>query len=186
MEDQQILELLHQRSETAITALRQRFGIRLYQTAYNILGSHPDAEEVTNDTYLALWDAIPPEQPNNLAGFVYQIGRNLALKRLRYLTAEKRDSRSNLSLDELAFAIGCDSPEETINTQELAQSLNRFLGTLSKENRDLFLRRYWFGDSVSDLAAATGLRENALSVRLLRLRNKLKQHLQKEGLTHEP
>jgi len=186
MEDNRILELLLQRSETALADLQSRFGTRLHQTAFNILGSHPDAEESVSDTYLAVWDAIPPKRPDNLTGFVYQIGRNLALKRLRYLTAEMRDNRHTLSLDELANALGGSSPEEAVNARQLGQAINRFLGTLSTENRDLFLRRYWFGDSIADLASITALSENALSVRLLRLRNKLKLYLIKEGFIHEP
>ena len=186
MEDMHILELLWQRSEAALTALQQKFGTRLYHTAYNILGSHSDAEEAVNDTYLALWDAIPPERPVPLGGYVYRTGRNIALKKLRTQTAQKRNPQHDLSLDELAGALPDSSMQEELDARALGQGINRFLDTLSETNKALFLRRYWFGDSVRDIAKAFHLTENAATVRLSRLREQLKHYLYKEGILDEP
>lgn len=182
MSDEQIIRLLWARLEKGLHALADRFGKRLHQTAMNILGSRQDAEEAVNDTYLALWNTIPPAKPSPLAGFVYKVGRNTALKRLRANTALKRVSTYDLSLDELAEAISGGTLEETWDAKQLGQAIDRFLDTISAANRRLFLRRYWFGDRVKDLAAAEGMTENALSVRLSRIREQLRDYLIKEGL----
>ena len=181
MNDKQIIHLLFARSEQALDVLAQQFGPRLLQTATNILQSHRDAEECVNDTYLVVWNAIPPRKPDPLAGFVYKIGRNIALKRLRDDSAQKRNSRYNLSLDELAYCFGEDSLDKTISAQELGRAIDRFLDTVSHDSRVIFLRRYWFGDGIKDIAKILGYSENAVSVRLNRTRSKLRAYLEKEG-----
>lgn len=186
MEERQILALLLDRAEAAISALAGAYGRRLLATAQNILCSPEDAEECVSDTYLAVWNAIPPRQPDPLSGFVYRTGRNLALKRLRDRSAQKRDSRYNLSLDELAGCLQGASLEDEIDARLLGRAIDRFLDSLSRENRVLFLRRYWFGDSVRELSAQFHLSENTLSVRLSRIRSQLKTYLIKEGYLHEP
>lgn len=135
MEDMHILELLWQRSEAALTALQQKFGTRLYRTAYNILGSHSDAEEAVNDTYLALWDAIPPERPVPLGGYVYRTGRNIALKKLRTQTAQKRNAQHGLSLDELVGALPDSSMQEELGARALGQAINCFWTPFPKRTR---------------------------------------------------
>ena len=181
MEDSKIIWLLFERAENAISALAEKFGRRLKSLALNVLGSIRDAEETVNDTYLAVWNAIPPKQPDPLAGFVYKTGRNLALKRLRANTAQKRNGTYDLSLDELAGCIPGPALEETVEARELGQAIDRFLEGQAKENRMIFLRRYWFGDSVRDIARALDMKENAVSVRLSRIRGQLKDYLIKEG-----
>lgn len=181
MDDHTIIKLLWDRAESAIETLARRFGQRLMLTARNILGNHQDAEETVNDTYLAVWNTIPPQKPNPLAAFVYKIGRNLALKRYRDNTAVKRDGTYDLSLDELAGCIPGKALEETVEARELGRAIDAFLDGLSADNRNLFLRRYWFGDSLKDLAKAFDLSQNAASVRLSRLRAQLKDYLIKEG-----
>ena len=185
MDDKQILELLWERSREAICALETRFGGRLQRTAINILGNKEDAEEAVNDTYLALWDAIPPERPDPLEGYVYRTGRNVALKKLRFQSAQKRSAAYDLSLEELSDILPGESMEDILDARALGQSIDRFLATLSKSDRILFLRRYWFGDRVKDLARERLTTENALSVRLSRLRQKCKDHLIKEGFFDE-
>jgi len=185
MEDQKIIKLLFQRAESAIDALSQKFGKRLMSIAMNILGVYQDAEESVNDTYLAVWNAVPPKKPDPLAGFVYATGRNISLDRLKYNTAEKRDSRYDVSVDELASCIPAPALEEAVDARELGFAINRFLGTMNADNRALFLRRYWFGDSVQEIARDLGLRENAASVRLGRIRMQLREYLIKEGFTYE-
>lgn len=185
MEDKRLLDLLWERSNDAIPALAQRFGTRLQRTAMNILDNKEDAEEAVNDTYLALWNAIPPQRPDPLEGYVYRTGRNVALKKLRFQSAQKRSSAYDLSLDELSGILPGESIEDILDARALGRSIDRFLGTLSKSDRILFLRRYWFGDRVKDLARQRLTTENALSVRLSRLRQKCKEHLIKEGFFDE-
>lgn len=185
MEDQKIVKLLWQRAESAIEALAQKFGKRLMSIAMNILGVRQDAEESVNDTYLAVWNTVPPKKPDPLAGYVYATGRNISLDRLKYNTAEKRDNRYDLSIDELANCIPAPALEETVEAKELGLAINRFLGTLRADDRALFLRRYWFGDPVRQIARDLGMRENTASVRLGRLRMQLRRHLVEEGYGHE-
>ena len=186
MDDKAIIAGLTARREDTLTILAQRFGRPLQHLAMNILGNSHDAQECVNDTYFALWNSIPPAKPDPLAGYVMRTGRNLALKKLRENSAQKRDSRYDLPLDELAEALSGGTLEEIIEAQELGRAIDSFLDTLNKENRILFLRRYWFGDSIKDLAQAFGLTENNVSVRLSRLRTQLKTYLaEKEGYFHE-
>jgi len=181
MEDKRILSLLWERAENAIIALSAAFGKRLQHTAMNILGNHHDAEESVNDTYLAVWNAIPPGKPDPLAPYVYRIGRNVALNHLREKTAQKRDSSYDLSLDELAGSIAGPDLWEQLSARELGRAMDVFLDTVSRENRVIFLRRYWFGDSVQDIAKALSLTPGAVSIRLGRTRDKLKVYLTEEG-----
>lgn len=185
MEHRYITGLLLQRSEEAIAAMARQFGARLRATALNILGVAEDAEECVSDTYLAVWNTVPPKEPDPLAPFVYRVGRNLALKRLRHETAQKRNGTYDLSLEELSGCIPTTALEDTVDARELGRSIDRFLGTLPKEARAIFLRRYWFGDSVRQIAASLGLRENTVTVRLSRTREKLRTHLKQEGYMDE-
>lgn len=185
MDDKRILELLWNQVEDALDAVAQKFGKRLLYTALNILGDPQDAEEAVNDTYMALWNTIPPSCPDPLAGYVHRTGRNIALKKCRYLTAQKRATQYDLSLEELSDILPAPSMEELLDARELGRAIDRFLDTLSRDSRVLFLRRYWFGDSVKHLAQTAGLSENTLSVRLSRIRCRLKDYLYKEGLLCE-
>lgn len=185
MEDKKILQMLWNRTEAALDALAKKFGRRLLQTAFNILGNPQDAEEAVNDTYIALWNTIPPEKPDPLAGYVHRTGRNVALNKRRHLTAQRRNCQYDISLEELSGILPGPSLEETLDARELGRAIDRFLDTVSKENRVLFLRRYWFGDSVKALAKAFSMSENTVSVRLSRLRGQLKDYLYKEGLFYE-
>lgn len=181
MEDRKILLLLWNRAERAIEAMAEKYGRRLHHTAWNILGLHEEAEETVNDTYLAVWNAVPPVQPDPLEGYVYRTGRNIALDRLRFLTAEKRCSRYDASLDELEACIPTRWLEEAMDAIWLGRAINRYLGTLNSTNRSIFLRRYWYGDDVKTIARDLELRPNTVTVRLSRIRNALHDYLEKEG-----
>lgn len=181
MEDKQILDLLWQRSEQAIDALIGRFGSLLQRICMNILGDPQDAQECVNDTYMAVWNAIPPKKPNPLTPFVCRTGKNIALNRLRRNTAQKRNSQYDLSLEELEPYLGTAAVDETLDARELGQLVDRFLGSVKRDNRVIFLRRYWFGDSVTSIAQEMGMTENAVSVRLNRTREQLRTYLQKAG-----
>ena len=185
LEDKKIIQLLFARAENAIVELSNRFGKQLYRIAHNILGNQLDAEESTNDAYLALWNAIPPVSPDPLAPYVYRTGRNTALKRLHRDTAQKRDRRYDVSLEELNGCLPGDDVEQVIDARELGRTMDQFLNTTTKENRYIFIRRYWYGDSVGDIAKDMKLQENAVSVRLNRIRNSLKEYLKKEGYQYE-
>lgn len=181
MDDSKLIRLLWDRNAEVLQLLHRKFGPRLFATARSILGNPMDAEETVNDTYFAVWNTIPPQRPNPLSAFIYKIGRNLALKRYRDNTALKRNTTYQLSLEELAGCIPGPCLEESLDARELGRLLDLFLDGLSLENRNLFLRRYWFGDSVKDVANAFGLTQNAASVRLSRIRSQLKDYLTKEG-----
>ena len=185
MEDNHIIKLLFARSESAIAALAKRFGSRLLSLAVNILGSHRDAEECVSDTYLALWNIIPPEHPQPLAPYVYKVGRYIALKRLRSNNAQMRCSAYDLSLDELAGCLPDDSTERTLQARELGRAIDRFLNRQSKSSRVIFLRRYWFGDGIEEISKAMGLSPGAVTTRLSRTRSALKDYLEQEGYSYE-
>ena len=182
MDDRRIITLLWDRAEGAIDALKQTFGRRLQAIAMNILGDPRDAEEAVSDTYLAIWNAIPPERPDPLSSYIYKVGKNIALKHLRSRTAQKRAGNYELSLEELSDVIPGGSLEDQLDAQALGHAISAFLDTLSKEDRVLFVRRYWFGDSVPELAAQRMATQNTIAVRLHRIRNKLKDYLYKEGI----
>lgn len=185
MEDKKILRLLWERAESALEALAKKFGNRLMSMAMNLLGNRQDAEETVNDTYLAVWNAVPPKQPDPLSGFVLKTGRNISLDRLKYNTAEKRSSRYDVSLDELAGCIPGPCFEDKVEARELGRAIDAFLGTLNADSRALFLRRYWFGDEVKDIARDLNLRPNTATVRLGRIRMQLREYLIKEGYGYE-
>ena len=185
MEDTKIVTLLFARAENAISELSARFGKQLHRIAFNILENHQDAEECTNDTYFALWNAIPPVSPDPLAPYVYRTGRNTALKRLHRDTAKKRDNRYDVSLEELNGCLPGGDVEQMMDARELGRSMDRFLDSKSRESRYIFIRRYWYGDSVGEIAKDLKMQENAVSVRLNRIRNSLKDYLKKEGYHYE-
>ncbi len=174
MEDHQIMALLWHRAENAISVLAEKFGRRLHGLAMNFLKNSQDAEECVNDTYLAVWNAIPPAQPEHLSAYVYRTARNIALNKLR----SKQKSAAELSLDELAGCIPAPCLEDG---RALGQAIDRWLSTQNAANRAIFLRRYWFGDSVKTIAQDLKMTESAVSVRLSRMRNHLKAYLIKEG-----
>ena len=185
MDDKKIVKLLFARAENAVSELSIRFGTQLHRIAYNILGNSLDAEECTNDTYLALWNAIPPASPDPLAPYVYRTGRNTALKRLHRDTAKKRDNRYDVSLEELNGCLPGEDMESVLDAKELGRTIDRFLASKSRESRYIFIRRYWFGDSVGEIAKELRMQENAVYVRLNRLRTGLKEYLKKEGEYYE-
>jgi len=185
MEEKTIVSLLLSRDQNAIRALNDCFGKRIYLTALNILGSVRDAQECLNDTLFALWNSIPPCQPDPLEGYAYRTGRNIALKRLRQDSAQKRNSSYDVSLDELAFSLPGSDIWDTLNARLLGHSIDTFLSGQSRDTRSIFLRRYWYGDSVKTIAADYNMKESAVSVRLLRTREKLAKHLTKEGFFDE-
>ena len=180
--DEEILTLYDARSERALSATAERYGQGLQKLAYRILHDEADAEESVNDTYFAAWNAIPPEHPNPLRAYLYRITRNLAVAKYHQNTARKRNSSYDIALDELEGCLAApDGMEDTITARELTDVLNRFLAELDRERRILFVRRYWYGDTLDELAERFACKPNTVSARLLRLREKLRKVLAKEG-----
>lgn len=180
MEDKKIIALLWQRAESALDALAEKFGRGLLAMTRNILPDLRDAEEAVSDTYLAVWNAVPPAKPDPLSAYVYKVGRNTALNRRRQDTTLKR-SGWEISLDELSGILSGPSLEAHVEARALGRAIDAFLDTQSQSTRIIFLRRYWFGDSVKDISKLLGMKESAVSVRLLRAREKLKNYLTEEG-----
>lgn len=182
MEDSRIISLFFERSEQAIRELDCKYGGAVRKTAANILDDRQDVEECVNDTYLKVWNSIPPHAPNPLAAYVCRISRNLAINRYHANHAGKRGTNYGLVLDEMEECIPSGVSVETeLEAKELSAAINRFLSTLPPEDRFLFVRRYWYADSVADLAAVTNSKVSRISVRLFRLREKLRNKLVKEG-----
>ena len=183
LEDSQIIGLFFERSEQAIDELDKKYGAAVRKTASNILNDRLDAEECADDAYLGVWNSIPPHRPDSLGGYVCKIARNLAITRLRSQTAEKRNKGFDLVLDELEEFIpsGVDVEAE-VEAAELTEAINRFLSGLSYNDRFIFVRRYWYADSVRDIAEMMQERAERISMRLFRLREKLRITLKKEGL----
>lgn len=183
MKDQEIIALFFERSERAIGELILKYGAAIKNVTSNILKDAQDAEEAANDTYLTVWNRIPPTKPKYLGAYSCRIARNVSLKKFYANTAEKRNSYYDVALDELEETIPALSTVESVyDAKELTRYLNQFLKGLSKEDRCLFLRRYWYGDKVSDVAESMGITAHKASVRLFRLRQKLQEYLVKEGM----
>ena len=178
MNDERIIELFFERSEQAIKELDNKYGRVCHKVSYNILNDRQDAEECVNDAYLGAWEAIPPAKPDRLLAFICKIVRNVSLKRYEQNTAAKRNSKYDVALQELEDCLAsATTVEEEIEERELTEIIESFLGSLSKENRVIFLRRYWFSDTYADIAKQVGLTEKNVSVRLTRIRKELRAYL---------
>lgn len=183
VEDNKILDLLFARSEQALVEITRKYGKLCLQVANNILGNHADAEECVNDAYLALWNAIPPQRPQSLLAFLLRIVKNICINRYEYNTASKRNSNYTVCLEEIAYCIPAStSPEEELEASLTTAYIQEFLDTLSRKDRVLFVRRYWYFDAPSQLAALTGMREGTIRVRLCRMRDKLRKYLEERGV----
>lgn len=183
MEDGQIIELFFARSESAVGELDAKYGGMCRRLSRNIVGSAQDAEECVNDAYLGVWNAVPPERPSPLAAYLCKIVRNLSLKRLRESRAAKRGGACELSIQELGDCLARrGSAESELEAKELARLIAGFLDALNGENRFIFMRRYWFCDSYEEIAGAVGLSVKNVSVRLTRLRGKLRKYLEERGV----
>lgn len=170
------------RSEQAIAELSAKYGSLCMRLAESILNDRLDAEECVNDAYLAVWNSVPPQRPDPLLSYLCRIVRNLAVKKYRFNTAKKRNSSYDAALEELADCLpSSGSAEEEAVAAELARSIDRFLEALDRDSRILFVRRYWYADSVGELAELFQISSHAVSVRLSRIRKALRQYLRREG-----
>ena len=177
-----IIALLESRDQQAIEELRKHFSSLCRSIASHALSCSEDVEEVISDTFLAVWNTIPPEKPTSLSAYISRITRNLSLARRRDMTAERRDQRLTVSLTELELCLP-GSEELQPDTIVLSQTINRFLSTLDKTNRYIFIRRYYFMDSTKEIAKSIGMTDQSIRSRLLRMRTQLREKLEKEGIS---
>lgn len=183
MEDRQIVDLYWARSERAITETDKKYGRYCHYIAYQILADDLDAEEIVNDTYLKTWNTVPPKYPDPLKTYVGMISNQLALNRYDEKTAAKRGGgKMPLIFHELDECLADE--EENIDIAEavvLRDLLNRFIWSLPKKTRNIFVRRYWYASSLTEIAKEYGMKESAVAMLMFRTRQKLREFLQKEG-----
>ena len=183
MEDREIIELYWSRSESAISRTAEKYGRYAHKIAYSILGSFEDSEECVNDTYIKVWNSIPPQRPNSLTAYIGRIVRNLSLDKYRSYTADKRGAGYTTSvLEELESCIPSADDGRSFDDQlALTEILNCFLMNLPPQTRKVFMSRYWYFNSIKEIAKEHRMTEGKVKMLLLRTRRELKKHLEKEG-----
>lgn len=183
MDDTKIIELYWERNEVAIKETAFKYGNLCTYIARNILVSHEDCEECVNDTYLAVWNAIPQERPNYFSAFVGRITRNLALKKYEYISAAKRNPAVNTSFEELGECVsGTDSVEDIVENKRIESAIGDFLWQQGVEKRNVFIRRYWYLDSIESICKSTGFSQSKVKSILFEMRKKLRIYLESEGI----
>lgn len=182
MTDNQIIGLFWNRNEDAITATDAAYGRRLRGLSTRILQNREDADEAVNDTYMKTWDSIPNARPQYFYAYIAAICRNISLNLLNWKLAAKRRAEIISITEELEQCLPDFAQEHAADSEEISQALNDFLETLSKESRLIFLRRYWFADSISAIAKRYGMTESKVKMQLVRTRVKLQGYLEKEGI----
>lgn len=182
MEDQLILKLFFERSENAIRELDLKYGKICKRLADKFLHNEQDSEECMNDAYLAVWNTIPPQNPNPFSAYVFRIVKNTALKKYRANTAQKRNNYNDVILEEAdAFLAAKETVESEILAKEISSRINVFLGQTKDRDRIMFVQRYWFCYSVEEMARTLGVSKNYVTVHLHRTREKLRDYLKSEG-----
>ncbi|MBQ8001071.1 MAG: sigma-70 family RNA polymerase sigma factor [Ruminococcus sp.] len=187
MEDKEIIELYLMRSESAINETADKYGAYCHTIAYNILQNNSDTEEAVSDTYMSAWNSIPPHIPHCFRAFIGSIARNISLKKYRFLNTQMRgEGQVSLALEELSECISSSKTVESeVDNTELANHLNKFLSDLKGLDRKIFVKRYWYLYSVSDIAKDMGFSESKVKSNLHRTRKKLRIYLEKEGVNIE-
>lgn len=183
MEDRQIIDLYFRRDENAITQTAAAYGSKLYNLSHRILQNREDAEESVSDTYLKAWESIPPQRPVYFYAYLSKICRFLAFGRLDWRNAAKRKAEVVELTAEMELCIPDLRNELQMESEELGRLLNEFLGTLPEDSRKIFMRRYWYTDSIAEIAQRYGIGESKVKTRLFRARNALRTFLEKEGIT---
>ena len=180
LEDEKIIDLYWERSESAITETDKKYRSRCMYIANRILNDNSDAEECLNDTYLTAWNLMPPERPKFLASFLYKIIRNHSLTRFKYYNNSKRKKDVCISTEELEECIDrSGSTEEKYDENEVVAAINEFLDSLKKDRRFIFVRRYWYFDSIADISEKCSMTEENVRAILSRVRKQLKEHLKR-------
>lgn len=183
MDDERIISLYWARDESAITETSIKYGKLCAYIANNILSNYEDSEECVNDTYLAVWNAIPAKHPNRFSVFLSRIVRNLALKKYEYVSAAKRNPSAVVSLEELSECVsGTDSVESEIEQKFIESTIDKFLWRQGDEKRNIFIRRYWYFDSIEDICSRTGFSQSKVKSMLYEMRRRLRKYLESEGI----
>ncbi|MBD5083565.1 MAG: sigma-70 family RNA polymerase sigma factor [Clostridiales bacterium] len=184
MTDNEIIELYWKRSEEAIFCTMREYGGYLIKLTMNILHIREEAEECVNESYLSAWNQIPPDRPAKLLPYLGRIARCLALNRYDYLNAQKRGTDFILQLSELEDCLSSgDTTQQQVDNHALSQAISAFLKNQDIESRNMFIRRYWYSDSVKEIAKRYGVRESKVKSQLFRLRGRLKNYLIEEGFS---
>ena len=182
MDDEKIIELFWQRNEDAITETASKYGKLCRFISANILSRPEDCEEVVNDTYLAAWNSIPRQRPKRFSVFISRIARNLALNRSDYDSAAKRNPEAVCSLEELAECVsGKENVENEVENRRIEHLISVFLLKQTEEKRNIFIRRYWYFDSIVSISRRTGFSESKIKSMLFQLRKSLREYLESEG-----
>lgn len=182
MEDKIIIDLYFQRDERAIENTQEKYGNYIYSIVNNILACHEDSQECVNDTYKSAWDTIPPNKPLKLSAYLGKIARNHAINRYNFNNAEKRNKNLEIALSEMEdFLPSPDFAEDTASAITFKDALNRFLRALPDAKCNMFILRYWYLYEIKDIAIKLGISEGNVKTSLNRLREKLKNFLEKEG-----
>ena len=181
MDDGKIIDMFFARNEDAIRHTDAAYGRRLYHLADRIVENGQDAEESVSDTYLKAWNTIPPKRPEHFFAYIAKICRNFALKRVVWKNAQKRKAEVVTLTQEMENCIPDTYRDSAADAQELGQLLDAFLRTLTPDNQMVFLRRYWYVDTIAEIAARYGISESAVQMRLNRTKQKLSAYLAKEG-----
>jgi RNA polymerase sigma factor (sigma-70 family) len=182
MDDLSIIELYFARDEQAIKETDNKYGKLCHSIAYNILNNNEDSEECVNDTYIGVWNAIPPTRPNNFMAVLCKITRNISLKRIEAMARQKRSQATIVSLDELAEILPDESIGENISNNNLTELISDFLRKEKADVRNVFIRKYYFFDSVGDISKRYSFTEDKVKSMLYHIRKKLKDYLIKEGV----
>lgn len=178
LEDEKIIDLYWERSESAITETDKKYRSRCIYVARSVLNDISDAEECLNDTYLTAWNLMPPERPKFLSSFLFKIVRNLSLNKLRFNNNSKRKKDISFSTEELEECVdGNSSVEDKFDESEVVNAINEFLESLKKDRRYIFVRRYWYLDSIADIAGHCSMTEDNVMKILSRTRMQLKEYL---------
>ncbi len=183
MDDESIIGLYFVRSERAIAETAAKYGSYCYSIAHHILENREDSEESVNDTYLAAWNTMPPRHPSVLSTFLGKLTRYISLNRWKKRRAGKRgEGQVPLALEELEECIAGENLEQILEGRELPRCLNRFLEGLPEQERNIFVCRYWYLDSIQEIAQRYRFSESKVKSMLFRTRGKLRVRLEKEGL----
>lgn len=182
IDDSKIIELYFARDERAIKETDMKYGKLCYSIAYNILNNTEDSDECVNDTYNGVWNAIPPVKPNSLMAFLCKIARNLSLKRLEYNSRGKRSKNMLVSLDELASILPDERYAPDVSDEDIGKLISEFLRMQKDDVRNVFIRKYYFFDSIEEIAERFDFTESKVKNMLFHTRNKLKNYLIKEGV----
>lgn len=183
MEDSSIVELYWERDERAVDATAEKYGEKLFHLAENMLHAREDAEECVNDTYLRTWNSIPTNRPDRFFAYLAKICRNLALNRIEHMNAKKRAADVMEFSAELEMCIPDPSDGRRVDSEEIGKALSDFLRTLPKQQRLIFMRRYWYSESVKAIAQRYGISESKVKTTLFRTRTRLRKYLEREDIT---